>query len=168
MEIKRACGLFMALCLALPGCDRSDQGGSAAADAPDGASVARSVEEEERRLFQDFATKDATRIASHYAEDATLVIPGHAPFRGREGVSQGFGALVQDPAFAIKLANAKTHVSASGDLAYTRGTYRITYSHPVTRRPTSEEGNYVTIFRRGEDGGWKLIEDISAPGAPSL
>ena len=46
-------------------------------------------------------------------------------------------------------------VSASGDLAYTYGDYETRNGDEVIAR-----GRYVTVWRKGEDGVWRVLTDI--------
>jgi ketosteroid isomerase-like protein len=55
-------------------------------------------------------------------------------------------------------------VSASGDLAYTRGTMR--YSHNSSKGVVDETGKWVTIYKK-IDGQWKVIVDASVLDTPS-
>ena len=50
-------------------------------------------------------------------------------------------------------------VEGSGDLAYVRGNYNITFIVNDTLRP-SDTGKYVEIYKKQDDGSWRLVVDI--------
>ena len=50
-------------------------------------------------------------------------------------------------------------VEGSGDLAYVRGNYSITFIVNDTLRP-SDTGKYVEIYKKQDDGSWRVILDI--------
>jgi len=163
-------GLAAALAVSLAGCDRAgghheDEAGDAAGGAA-GAAAADAVRQAEAATLAAFKAKDAARAASYYAEDAVVMIPGRAVATGRAAVEKAIGEDLGDPNFTFDFTNAKTDVAASGDMAYTRGSFRVTYTDPKTRAKASEAGSYVTVFRKGSDGAWRAVADISTPSIP--
>ncbi|MGE5722072.1 MAG: YybH family protein [Sphingomonadales bacterium] len=162
--IQASAGLGLALCVSLAGCNRADTGNAAgnAAGAVDTAAIADTIKQMEQRELQDFGTKDPNRIVAFYAEDATVMLPGAAAMTGRDAILKGLGDTVKDPAFKLDFSNAKTEVAAAGDMAYTRGSYTVTYTNPQ-KKVVTEKGSYVTVFKKQSDGGWKAVEDINTP-----
>ena len=69
-----------------------------------------------------------------------------------------------DPSFSIEFVNTRTEVAAGGDMAFTHGTFHVTYTNPANQRPGAVDGSYVTVFRKQADGSWKAVQDISTPG----
>jgi ketosteroid isomerase-like protein len=130
----------------------------------DTEAAAAAVKSAERDMTQALKARDAARASTFYAADAAAIHPGEDPIEGNQPIGEFYSRMVADPAFAIDIANAKTVVAASGDLAYTRGTYRVTYTDPGSRQPVTQDGNYVTVFMKQTNGSWKIVEDISAPG----
>jgi ketosteroid isomerase-like protein len=61
--------------------------------------------------------------------------------------------LTWDPTFAA--------VSSSGDLGYTVGTRES--SRRVGAEQVVDRGTYLTVWRRQEDGSWKVEADIGNP-----
>lgn len=72
-----------------------------------------------------------------------------------------------DSGFTLTFANEKTDVASSGDVAYTSGTYNVSYTSPQTKKVEKGSGTYVTVFRKQADGSWKEVADIATPGTPS-
>lgn len=162
-------GLVLVLSFSVMGCeDRSpvrEAGANNAAGAQRGEDAKAAVEQAEEAVLAAFQAKDAERLATHYTEDATVMMAGQAPASGRQAIAESLGGFMKDPNFSIDFTNDATQVAGSGDLAYTRGSYTVSYTHPQTKQKTSERGSYVSVFKRGADGQWKVVEDIASPGA---
>jgi len=144
------------LCAALAAC-------SSGAGGP-GRSDLDSVRAAERAQLAAYKARDADAVVSGYAADAAVIVAGQAPATGRDAIRAGVARMVADPAFSIALDNRRTE--ASGDIAFTSGTYRVTYTQPGSGQPAREEGQYLTVFRRQSDGSWKAIQDIAARAGP--
>ena len=137
--------------------------GAAAAVNTDAAAAA--VKAVEAEMLAAFQAKDAAKLTSHYAPDAMLAVPGRT-VKGTEALTKANAEDLADPAFALTFANDKTDVAASGDLAYTSGTYSVTYTDSATKKVVKGAGTYVTVYRKQADGSWKAVADIATPGAP--
>ena len=61
-------------------------------------------------------------------------------------------------------------VDGSGDLAYVRGTYAIRMEVPGVVQPVGQDGKFLQIYARQQDGTWLLARDIwnvtTSPAAP--
>jgi uncharacterized protein (TIGR02246 family) len=158
---------FLILSSALFACDRVGGHEEEAAAAVDTAAAEAEVKRTEAEMLAAFKAKDPARLAGYYADEAVMATPGRAAAAGRAAIVAMLEADMKDPAFALDFANAKTLVAASGDIAYTRGTFRVTFTDPATKRPREGRGNYVTIFRKQSDGSWKAIEDVASEGGAS-
>ena len=152
------------LCLAavLASCEKPAPPDTRAADE-------KAIRELEDTWSKVMGTKDAAKFASYYAADASLYIAGAPAMHGKEVISNGLKAAMDDPNFALSFKTAKVHVARSGDLACSEGTYEQTSSNPASKKKVEEKGNYVTCWAKQGDGSWKAIADISTaePGAPA-
>jgi uncharacterized protein (TIGR02246 family) len=108
----------------------------------------------------DWAAKDVEKIVSHYADDAALMIPGIPTMKGTAAIRDGLKAFVADPNLALTFTAATAEVSKAGDLAYTQGTYTLITTDPKTKKPVTEKGKYVTVYRKVGDT-WKAVQDIN-------
>jgi uncharacterized protein (TIGR02246 family) len=120
----------------------------------------------EAQWNQDYASKDAEKIASHYATDAVLMVPGMAPTSGYDAIHTALEQMVTDPAMALKFQASKVEVSKSGDLAYTQGSYTLTVTDPQTKKIINDHGSYVTVYRKMASGLWKAVSDIASSAVP--
>jgi len=63
---------------------------------------------------------------------------------------------------ALHWEPTEAHVSPSGDLAYTLGSYEI--AAPTEEEASVlEQGYYVRVWQRGTDGAWWLAVDVTSP-----
>jgi uncharacterized protein (TIGR02246 family) len=164
MQPKFLMPAFIGLSIVLFACDRVDSK-HGADDAVDTEAIASAIQAQEAEMLAAFKAKDGAKVASHYAEDAVVATPGRAAGHGKAAISAMMAEDFKDPAFTLDFTNEKTAVAASGDLAYTRGTFRVSYTNPQSKKAEKAAGSYVTVFRKQADGSWKVVEDLSTPGA---
>ncbi len=112
----------------------------------------------DRALAEQAGERDAAAVLADAADARTWTLRWlEEPRRGREPRASIFpserGALCWRP-----LGGA---TAASGDLAYTFGTYAWR-----TGAEAPEEGNYVRVFRRDADGRWRILVDVHRPYPP--
>jgi uncharacterized protein (TIGR02246 family) len=152
------CGLAA---LALAGCGAS---GNQEADV-------RALKANEAQWNQDFAAKNADKLADHYAEDAVLMSPGMPSSSGKQAIRKLLGEMVADQALSLQFQAAHVEVAKSGDMAYTQGTYQMTMTDPASKHVIHDHGSYVTTYAKQGDGSWKAVADIATsetmPAAPS-
>ena len=152
--------------LALTGCQQygakdNAAGGTAAMNgAAEGGDASAAVTAAEADMLAAFKAKDAAKLTSHYASDAVLAIPGRT-VKGSEAIAKANDEDLKDPAFALDFTNERT--DASGDLAYTSGSYKVTYTDTKTKKVVNGQGTYVTVFKKQADGSWKAVADIATP-----
>ena len=126
----------------------------------------KALQDSETQWNQDYAAKDATKIASYYADGAVLMAPGVPAAVGKDAISKMIGEMVADPALSLKFQASKVDVAQSGDLAYTQGTYTLTFTDPQTKQVVHDHGSYVTDYRKQTDGLWKAVADIATSDVP--
>jgi uncharacterized protein (TIGR02246 family) len=119
----------------------------------------------ERKWNEDFASRDAGKLASYYEEDAVLMPPGAPPSVGRESIRATLKQMLADPGLTLKFAAAQIDVAQSGELGYTRGAYVMTLTDPVTKNAIQDHGSYVTTYRKDPDGSWRVAADIATSDA---
>jgi uncharacterized protein (TIGR02246 family) len=123
---------------------------------------ARSLREGEIAAFvKDWGGKDVDRIAAHYSEDGNLIVPNSPVMTGQDAIRKGMKEAEADPNWALTLQPVQVEVSKGGDLGYTRGTYVLNATDPVSKKAVTEKGRFVAIFRKEADGSWKAIQDIN-------
>jgi uncharacterized protein (TIGR02246 family) len=145
----------------MTGCSQSPATDSREADA-------RALREGEVAAFvKDWGGKDADRIAAHYTDDGSLMIPNSPVMTGKDAIGKGLKDALADPNWSLALQPVQVEVSKGGDLGYTRGTYMLIATDPASKKAVTEKGRFVTIFRKEADGAWKAVQDINNAEAPA-
>jgi len=118
----------------------------------------KAIKDTETAWNKDF--KDLDKSSGYYAADAVVMMPNQPIINGREGAKQALKPFVADPNFDLHFESSKIDVAKSGDIGYTQGAYSMTMTDPATKKPISDKGKYLTIYRKQGDGSWKAVEDI--------
>ena len=115
------------------------------------------------RAAQD---RDVDRAVSFWADDAIVFPPGSPAVAGKAAIREFVAKSFQTPGFSISWKTTTVAVSRSGDIAYTTGINRVTFSTPDGKQVTVE-GKAVAVWRREKDGAWKCVIDIWNDVSPS-
>jgi ketosteroid isomerase-like protein len=128
----------------------------------------QSVKDVEAAWVKDAALKDPSRMASYYsAVDAVVLFPNSPPVTGRDDIQGAFTTMMHDPNFALSFESTKADASKGGDLVYTVGTYSLTRSDPKDKKPVTDKGKYMTVFKKQADGTWKAVADMLNSDLPA-
>jgi uncharacterized protein (TIGR02246 family) len=144
--------------IAVAGCDRKAEA------TVDTAAIEKEIKGQEAQWARDYAEHDSEALASHYADDAALANPDTPLAVGKDAIRKETASFAADPNLRIEFASDRVQVAASGDLAYTRGHYSMTYTDPDTRKAATGSGSYLTVWKKQADGNWKAVEDFVTPG----
>ena len=128
----------------------------------------QALKDNEAQWNKDFQAKDANRLASHYTEDAVLITPGGPPANGKAAISSSLRQMVSDDALSLQFSPTIVEVAQSGDVAYTQGAYTLTVTDPATKKPVTDHGSYVTVYKKQPDGSWKAYLDIASSGSAPM
>ena len=109
-------------------------------------------------MEQGLKAKDTEGLAGHYADGAYLVVPGLKPADGTTAIRQIFATASTDPAFGVDFASDK--IDVAGDLAYARGKFNEKYTDRKTGKVMTDSGSYLTVYKKQDDGSWKVVEDF--------
>lgn len=161
MDRRLAVCCSTALLVMLAGCSGSTPAANTAADI-------KAIKDNEAQWNKDFEAKDAAKLAAHYTEDAILMNPGMPASKGMGAIRQALAKIVADPAFSLKFQADNVEVAKSGDLAYSQGTYTMTMTDPATKKPVTDTGSYVTVYRKDAGGSWKAVQDAAISAAPPV
>jgi conserved hypothetical protein len=115
---------------------------------------------------QDYATKNADKLAAYYADDAVLMAPGMDAAAGKDAIHKVLSQMAADPAMSLKFQASVVDAAKSGDLAYSQGSYTMTMTDPASKAVINDHGNYVTVYRKQADGSWKVVSDIATSSVP--
>jgi ketosteroid isomerase-like protein len=84
---------------------------------------------------------------------------------GKDAIGVALKQMVSDPGLSLKFQARRVEVSKSGDLAFTEGSYEMTFTGPGPK-PMHDKGSYVTTYRKQADGSWKAVSDIASSELP--
>ena len=158
--------LALALAIvALAGCGRTN-GEHKQVAAVDPAAIERELKTIESSWEKDYQARDVDKAVAHYANDAAVANPGVALASDDVSRKLGIAQFLSDPSIKISFASDRTGIAQSGEMAYTRGHYAIETTDPKTKRPRTDTGSYLTVWKKQGDGSWKAVEDFITPGAP--
>lgn len=103
--------------------------------------------------FADMAEQQGVGAAFIAYADSNAIIMQNERFP-LKGISEITTVYANTPAdLSLSWHPEKAEISGSGDLGYTFGRYSLSHQN------TSEEGHYVTIWKKGKDGKWKYVLD---------
>ena len=111
-------------------------------------------------MLAAFEAKDSAKVNTYYAQGAIIATPGRPAAKDDRAVTKAIKDDIADPNLKISVSNEKTEVAGSGDMAYRRGSFRITATNPQTKQAEHSAGTYLTVFRKQADGSWKIVEDF--------
>jgi len=97
-----------------------------------------------------------------FAPSGRMIVDGRSHV-GPEGIRRAMLPVFADTTFSITWDPNYAEVAASGDLGYTVGRYEKRSS--VGGGPVVDSGTYLTVWRRQEDGSWKVKAEIENPDA---
>lgn len=111
--------------------------------------------------FSELSSQKGTHEAflAYVADEGALLRPYHQPIAGKDSV-RAYLLARPDTAFSLTWQPLFADISASGDLGYTYGTYKLT----IKKLKESEAGTYVSIWRQDATGNWKFVLDTGNPG----
>lgn len=126
----------------------------------------KAIQDTETQWNQDYASRDVDRIMNHYADDAVMIVPGTPVSNGKAAIREGVKPMAADPAMVLKFASTRVEVAKSADLAWSQGTYTLTFTDPQSQQVINDHGSYVTTYRKEPDGSWKAVADIVTSEVP--
>ena len=90
-----------------------------------------------------------------------MIQEGVGEIRGRAAVLEAVGYLDQ-PGVSLRWSPLRADIAASGDLGWTTGSWVFRATDPEGE-PVETRGRYVSIWRRQQDGSWKVVMDLGNP-----
>jgi uncharacterized protein (TIGR02246 family) len=104
---------------------------------------------------------DPEMLAAIFTDDAVMLSQGGRVFKGRQQILERQKAAMQSVTRPVKVSVTTVKIWLDGDTAYETGKYK--YEYTEKGKPTTEEGRYVTTWKRQSDGSWKLSMDMAVP-----
>jgi ketosteroid isomerase-like protein len=126
---------------------------------------AKAIKDIESAAVKTASAKKLDEFVAFYADDASVLIANAPLFTGKAAIKDGLKPIMDDPNFTLSSTVNKVEVSKSGDLAYTQGTYKMTFSD-MRGNKFDDEGKYLTVWRKLADGSWKMVQDTFMTDLP--
>ncbi len=107
--------------------------------------------------------QDIDTLVSMYTDDARVMPPGMPLASGTQAVRDAFSGMIA-AGFTGTLTPVETRVA--GDIGYNVGTFELTMGDG-----TVSTGKFTETWERGDDGVWRISNDIwndDAPAASSM
>lgn len=113
----------------------------------------------EARFAKDVLEKGGAGFAEWFAEDGVALGNGAMPLIGRVAIAKSAGWSPQ--VYQLTWTPTDAVMGPSGDMGYTWGHFEG-HSKDANGNPVTTSGRYMTIWRKGSDGQWKVVLDAGA------
>jgi uncharacterized protein (TIGR02246 family) len=100
-----------------------------------------------------------------YAEDGVFMAPYSRSFIGKDAVHKAYDAVFDELKFDVKFDVAEVVIMAP-HWAYVRTNSVGTTLHRSTGKTTAEANQELFIFRKGDDGNWRIARYSFSPTNP--
>jgi uncharacterized protein (TIGR02246 family) len=118
--------------------------------------VRQAIEQVNSQFVEAFKAGDAATIASLYTDTAKLLPPDATEIAGHDAIQNLWQSWIDDGLKDLTLEAME--VESSGDLAYEVGVFSLQVPAENNAMVTAT-GNYVVVWKRGEDDNWRLHVD---------
>ena len=100
----------------------------------------------------------------YMAEDTALLRT--PPAVGMAAIRAANAKSFADPEFRLEWEPTHAELFPSGDFGYTTGTYTVKFT--ADGGVQTQQGRYITVWRRQKDGTWKVAGDGGSPSAAAV
>jgi ketosteroid isomerase-like protein len=128
----------------------------------DRAASRRAVQEVDRELSRASESRNIDAFTALLDTDTVFVSESGPPARGREAVRLKWAVFFDPAGPSLTWEPYEGEVSSQGDLGYTRGKF-LFQGKDDAGKPVTERGEYLSIWRKQQDGAWRLVVDSSLP-----
>ncbi len=100
-----------------------------------------------------------------FAEDGTMY-PQRGKATGHDEIRRAMAPQFKVQGLELTWEPATAVVAAAADYAYTLGTWTLKNTSPLSPIGVGGTGNYVMIWRKEDNGGWKVMVNIGNADLP--
>jgi uncharacterized protein (TIGR02246 family) len=118
--------------------------------------VRQAIEQVNSQFVEAYKAGDAATIASLYTDTAKMLPPDATEIAGQDAIQNLWQSWIDDGLKDLTLEAIE--VESSGDLAYEIGQFSLQAPAENDAMVTAT-GNYVVVWKRGEDDNWRLHVD---------
>jgi ketosteroid isomerase-like protein len=98
--------------------------------------------------------KDIARWSAFLADESFFAPADVPPLTSRESILDYYRKSFADPAFALDCEQQEVEVSGSKDMAWSRGTCKVSFTGPDGEK-ASGASRWFKVWVRRPDGSWK-------------
>lgn len=153
--------VFFAFLMATAVCTQTRTRALADASAKLLAEAKRAIDKGNAQWTEAWRKGDASMIASIFADDGVMLGSGGRIFKGRNQILERQKVAMKSVDPGTKVTVTTIDLWLDGDTVYETGKYK--YEYKTNGKPGTDEGRYVTIWKRQRDGSWKLFMDMGVP-----
>jgi uncharacterized protein (TIGR02246 family) len=147
--------LIVAFFSGLEGQENKNEQSTARADAR------KAIDKGNAQWVDAWGKADASLIAELFAPDGILLGRNGKSFKGPNQILERMKTVMEAAGKGVKATVTTVDLWLIDDTAYETGKY--SYISQEKGQPVTDEGRYVTIWRRQSDGSWKIIMDMGVP-----
>ena len=149
---------------AILACTACTQKGAEQAAIVDTAAETQAIEALEKAQIAAIHARDAAASTSVYTDESVFIGERGVAARGKEAIGAGFKELLADPSVKFEYTPGAKTFSKSGDLAYATAEFVETFTDPKTKKPVTLKGTNLSVWKKQDDGSWKLVADSNPAG----
>ncbi len=142
---------------------RAEQEGNSPSPTPSAAlaEARQAIDKGNAQWIEAWDKADASLLSRLFAEDGILLGRNGKFFKGPQQIFERQKVVMEGAGKGVKSTVTTVDVWLDGETAYETGKY--SYKYQEKGKPVSEEGRYVTVWKRQSDGSWKIIIDMGVP-----
>ena len=127
----------------------------------DSAEARKAIDKGNAQYIKAMKETDAAGLASLYAANGSRFHEKGKLSKGRDAIKADIEGLFKKTG-PITVTIETQEVWVDDDRAYEAGKWSYTFK-PKDKEQTREGGQYVTVWQKQKDGGWKIIADMAVP-----
>ena len=113
----------------------------------------------EARFAKDVLERGGAGFAAWFAEDGVALGNGAQPLVGKVAIAKS--ANWDPKVYQLTWTPTDAQMGPSGDMGYTWGHFEG-HSKDANGNPVTTKGRFMTIWRKGANGDWKVVLDAGA------
>ena len=99
-----------------------------------------------------------------YTTDAILMPPNQPIVEGNEAMESRWQSAFEQ--FSIEFGFTRDEIRVAGNWGFARGTYQVSRTPAAGGETVEDNGKYLVILRRQDDGSWLFSHDIDNSDRP--
>lgn len=123
----------------------------------------RALLEADRRFAADVRAHGLDAWIAAFDEHGSQVDERFTPITGHAAIREHMRGLFADPTLRLVWEPDDARVSEAGNLGSTSGRFHLFRVGASGAEETLERGRYFDVWRRLDDGSWKLLYDVGEP-----